>query len=578
MNESKVLLTEDEIYELLKELPPIPLDDTLLKGTIIDVDKYINENRVQEVTSYYIHEPGTNNFHPEGLFSEEIFGKMISTDRFSKMGYINLNTELIQPAIYFILKSLKSLYINILEGKVYAKFNNEIKDFELTDRDDPKGNTGYLFFINHIYKLKPPKVQSPVKSGYREVFLKYQSKKTLTMNKLLVLPAGLREISEDTKKLARDTINQMYLNVLSLSKSIDPKVANDIIYDNIKVMIQNKIMDIWNYIINIISGDKGYIQDKFGDRNIAFGTGNVLSIDIKQASSPDDPANLKHNEVGLSLLQVTKAYQPQCIYYLKNFFKNYINEASGMANLIDGKSLQRTSVYLSSKKVKLFTDDQYIESFINSLQYDIFKLSPVSVKIKNNEYYFNLIYDLDKIVMITPNVPSLKTFLESKNIKFDKSKLRPQTWLELFYFILYATVEKGLFDNEENFGMTTRYPAIQPESIRPLKPKIYTTIPYRTVVYYRDISENTSPIILPQYPILKAKTFESIVVNALTMSQYGADTDGDTLSFTAVYSKDSKKELGLYYKTSNSLLTEDGNFQFIEKDTHELVIKALSLE
>ena len=78
MNENKVLLTEDEVYELLKELPPIPLDDTLLKGTIIDVDKYINENHVQEVTSYYIHEPGTNNFHPEGLFSEEIFGKLIS--------------------------------------------------------------------------------------------------------------------------------------------------------------------------------------------------------------------------------------------------------------------------------------------------------------------------------------------------------------------------------------------------------------------------------------------------------------------------------------------------------------------
>lgn len=575
------LLTEDEVYNILKEQPPIPLETTVLQGSIVNVDEYIKKYNVKEVTSYYIYEPGTTSFHPEGLFSEVIFGKLISIERFQKLGYINLNTDIIQPIIYFILSKLKSLYIKILEGKAYAIFNTKTHDFELSDINDTNSNTGYNFFISHIYDLKPPKVESSTKQGYREVFLKYQSKNLLLTNKLLVMPAGLREITLDTKKLTRDSINQMYLNVLSLSRSIDPKVHTDPVYDNIKVMIQNKVMDIWSYITNTISGDKGFIQDKFGDRNVAFGTGNVLSTDIKSSYHPDDITNLQPNDVAASLTQLSKGYQPFLIYYLKQFFKQFINPSSNIANVIqksDKDIFSIVTINVPNKIVKQYNDEVMLESIINSLRYDVFKSSDVSIKIKDDIYYFFLLYDIDKIIIGFRDINVLRSFLESKNMMLDTSKIRPPTWTELIYILLYPIVELGV-TGHTNYGFTTRYPTDRPGSIRPFRPKIYTTIPSRVIIYYNLILDyknaEQSKIIYPRYPILGEKYFEAMSINSLVMKQSSSDCDGDILYISPLYSKEANDEIDLYYNTTNSVLSEFGGFQYDLEDAQEEVIRVL---
>ena len=48
-------------------------------------------------------------------------------------------------------------------------------------------------------------------------------------------------------------INQMYINTLSLSNSIDMKIQHDKLFDRVKSMIQNKVMDIYDYITNILN-------------------------------------------------------------------------------------------------------------------------------------------------------------------------------------------------------------------------------------------------------------------------------------------------------------------------------------
>ena len=46
---------------------------------------FIQKNMLQEVTSQLLYEPSSTNFHPEGLFSESIFGQIGSSIRYTSL-------------------------------------------------------------------------------------------------------------------------------------------------------------------------------------------------------------------------------------------------------------------------------------------------------------------------------------------------------------------------------------------------------------------------------------------------------------------------------------------------------------
>ena len=546
------------------------LNYTKLSGKIINTDKYIKTNHLKEVTSYNIYKTGTNIFDENGLFSEFIFGSISSPERITNLGYISLNCDVLQPTIYYILKNIKRLYIDILNGTKYAIFNSITKNFELSLEDDYNADTGFNFFISNLYNLKIPKSKSDVKNQYIEVFNKYKDKHILTTDKLLVMPAGLREITKDTKKLARDSINQIYINILSLSNAIDKKLQKDKIYDNVKLMIQNKIINIFDYVTNILKGDSGYLLDKYADRNVALGTRNVLSIDIKTSNSVDSKDNLGPNDVGLSLLQFIKAYQPFIIYNYKTYLSSIINKISRVCNATNPKTFKQTTIYVSSNEAYKHTDNKGIEALLNNMKYENFRNKPITIKSdKDINYYILIKYDLDSIVFWADNIDELKDRLSTYyNIKIDKKKVEPITWYEFLYFIAYTSIE-----NKNKTNCSTRYPVIQPESIKPSFSKVYTTAPSRNITL---VLKGNNKKELPRYPILGKKSVESMITNVLTYSGFGADTDGDQLSSTGIYSEDSNEEIINHINSPNAVLQNNGNFQLLEESNNVTIIKALS--
>ena len=52
---------------------------------LMNVDQFISDNKLLEVTSPFIHEPSTSNFHKEGIFSEDVFGLVASQDRLIRL-------------------------------------------------------------------------------------------------------------------------------------------------------------------------------------------------------------------------------------------------------------------------------------------------------------------------------------------------------------------------------------------------------------------------------------------------------------------------------------------------------------
>ena len=66
---------------------------------ILNVDKFIKEHDWKEVTvpNYFI--PNTSENHPDGLISDEIFGKPGTEDRKKMWGYISLGYTIMSPQI-----------------------------------------------------------------------------------------------------------------------------------------------------------------------------------------------------------------------------------------------------------------------------------------------------------------------------------------------------------------------------------------------------------------------------------------------------------------------------------------------
>ena len=65
------------------------LDSMLIN--LVNPNKDIEINGWKEVTSTLYFVPSTSELHPEGMFSEEIFGAPGTEDRKTKWGWVNLN-------------------------------------------------------------------------------------------------------------------------------------------------------------------------------------------------------------------------------------------------------------------------------------------------------------------------------------------------------------------------------------------------------------------------------------------------------------------------------------------------------
>ena len=78
-----------------------------LSMSIIDTEEYVRRKDCMPVTSYAMYEPSTERFHPDGLYSEVIFGQLGSSQRFIRRAFIDLHTKVITPHLYKQIIELK---------------------------------------------------------------------------------------------------------------------------------------------------------------------------------------------------------------------------------------------------------------------------------------------------------------------------------------------------------------------------------------------------------------------------------------------------------------------------------------
>ena len=109
---------------------------------------------VRPVTVSDVFDGMSRNFHEDGLFSVSTFGRVGSDERDKRFGYIDIRIPIFHPLIYQRLCALKNLYLQVLQGKAYAKWDSIIQDLIPARPDESEAGTGYGFFAENWEKIR----------------------------------------------------------------------------------------------------------------------------------------------------------------------------------------------------------------------------------------------------------------------------------------------------------------------------------------------------------------------------------------------------------------------------------------
>lgn len=516
-----------------------------LNLNLLDTEEFIRMHGCKQVTSPFIYESSSRVFKSDGLFSEDIFGQLNTPQRLITFGYIELNTTVFHPVIYSTLISLKDLYGNILSRKAYAKFDPELKDFVQCGEEDEDADTGYAFFMSNWPKVVLKKNNSI--SQNEKVQLLSNAGKLAYLSKCLVLPAQIRDINLDTNRLESDSINKLYISLLNYVNAI-PAGETSPIYDGIRFSIQKKVAEIYQYIFDMIEKKFGFFQRRYGSRALALGTRNVISPAPLTSKSPDDPTQIKVNEVGVPLFQCLKMAMPLIVYMTKRYFLNDIfGSMSDQVTLIDPDTYNLTYQPVDEDEKTKFTSSEGIEKIVNLFRDREFRFRPLSCISNNKRYYLYLVYDEGSRVTIIRSIQSIKHILDERKEFFNPKLLRPMTYAEFFYLSAYfATVNKHV--------ELCRYPAEKLGNAIPCNVHLLSTIPSRNVTIYLE----TDTIELPEYPIINQVFADSIQAHACMEPGLGADHDGDTGNLNLIFSKEANEEIDKYDKSIGRWIDTSG--------------------
>lgn len=531
-----------------------PMDPNFFNIDLLILNRS-NTGYMLEVKSPIIFESSSNIFKKDGLFSNEIFGDVGSKDRMERCGYIDLKIPVMHPLIYKTVCELSSLYKNIINSKVKAKFDNKIKDFVI----DPNGDTGINFFLENFTKINFDNRNSDRRDFKIKLIQKYSSKDSL-LTRWLVIPAGLRDYTiADNGRPTEDEINTLYRKLLTSTNMIrNTTIRDDDMHtlDNIRLKIQNTLLEIYKYFETLLNGKNKFIQGKWAKRAVANGTRNVLSPSLVNIKNLKNENKITINHTIIGLYQYLKGIEPIAVNRIQTIFINSIlNHNSTTALLINPTNMKSEIVNISVAKRDEWLSPEGLGNIITKMIQDELFTSEVHI----DKYYLMLVYEKGNDVYLikdTNNIPE----------DIDKSKLRPITYIELFYIAIAGVIDKFPC-------VFTRYPISGLGSIFPSKAYVKTTTVGKEVTVHYDGQTR----VVPEYPRLEKPIYKTSASSLCRRARLGADFDGDTVSVNFLFTDEAIKEIDNKLESVSFYLDPSGNISdSVQNDINELTFLHMS--
>lgn len=515
------------------DLNKSPLNMRLMSG---DRGKLRN---LRPVTSTQIHTSSSTELDPEGLFSQDIFGRVGDPKRMKTLSYIDLHAKVIHPLIWKNIERISSWYTEIFLGRRYATFDVKLKQFVPSNANE--GKTGPTFFLKHLKDLQFVRNKSRQRSMRIDVIEKFREK--AIYDYVLVLPAGHRDLEEGRGgNLKCDDINDAYRALVGLSKNIDRSDPDNPFNHRSQALMQKNFNSIFDQIFMFLKGKGGFTASKWTKRKVEHGTRTVFSSMRLQSKDIEGPQRITINDMHVGLAQTMRGTLPLTVNKLSQRFANTVFNSDGTANLIDKKTLKRKVIPVDAKWKDLYTTEDGVLSLIKEFKVDDYKFKDVEIQGLPTA----LIYRDKESFMV-------KTDIEDFPEKL-REHVRPITKFELYYYLLSDI-------DQETVVWATRYPFATEDSMFPAIPYLKTTI-VADPIYELDNFGNKTDKVYREFPILNTAAMSTASVHPARLKGQGADFDGDTLSVEFTMSLEAVKEVKEYLMDPRNMISR-GKFSFL---------------
>ena len=240
-------------------------------------------------------------FHPDGLFSEKIFGVENSIERTRTYSYIELNTPVIHPAAFIIFKRIDKKLIDFFSTEKLFTIQDDGLYFETEN-----GITGIKEFIKIFPKLMF-KGGTPAREKLIQVLKDAGKDNSLFIDKIPIIPPELRPAYEDeNKQWIIDELNPVYTGLIRKATQIKGIGKSGALFDLLNYNLQLAVNSHDKYIRTKIAKKGGIIRDKMLGKRVDFSARAVITPGPK----------LKINEVGLPLRIGILLFQPFILHYM----------------------------------------------------------------------------------------------------------------------------------------------------------------------------------------------------------------------------------------------------------------------
>lgn len=302
---------------------------------LYDYDLAIKVNGFKEVTSQRI-EKSPNVFHPEGLFSEEIFGQT-EDERTYRCGYIKLPLYVFNPDV---AKTIILRSGGIIKKMMYGEVRCNLVGGQLVAAQDGQ-YTGLKDLYNIWDQIDLRKTLTTRNQENIDILTK-SPKRLLFTNKVIVLPPQLRPTGVRNGRKVKNELNTLYLRLLGL-KSLTSHTTNTV--SQIDSKFQDTVIELYDTIHTIVAGKSGFFQKNMLAKNTMWTVRNVISAPKYNTNNP----GIGLFRTGYPLHSCCSMFEPLIRYQMRQILSyNYLEnihptkneiKSSDISNLYDEKAI-----------------------------------------------------------------------------------------------------------------------------------------------------------------------------------------------------------------------------------------------
>jgi hypothetical protein len=523
-------------------------------------DKIVS--RMRPVTSLDTYAGATKSFHPDGLFSSEIFGVTGTEVRKQRFSYIDLHVPIIHPTLYKALAQVRGFYLDILARREFAVWNPDTSDFDRSDVVE--GRTGFEFFCEYLPRIKFP--NNDTETRQQAVALLETFRDKMLMSRITVIPAGFREFEiDDNGRESANEINDFYWKLIATSNTINRSTLKNSpeAYDVQRVTMQNTVIELYELFTKMIEGKKNLFMGKFAGRKVNNGTRNVITSMNTVATELGHKRNVTINHTLVGLYQFAKSILPITLERLRNdFIDRAFTTPGAPAKLCDSVTMMTKRCMLKADSYSKWLSAEGLEKQITYYKEESIRHTPIMIE----GNYLGLVYrGPDGTFAMISGVDELPAGHLAEHCS-------PITLTDLLYHALYTEAHRY-------YGFVTRYPITGIGSTYPSATYLKTTIKSEE---RRELDPTTwEPMdgnhVAYEFPVLTSSFFNSMSPHGSRLARLGADFDGDTCSWTVVYSVEACGEIRMYHKSKRAYVGTDGRFiNDIGVDTIKFVLQNMT--